>query len=94
MRWLDTAADWQWSKRCWHIVLRGAGMTPRYLVMLPFSFGPSIRFWIAFECAVELESLVFPAGEPGGNIPATRKRIESSWDARVFDHCGMTEIGA
>ena len=33
------------------------------------------------------------AGEPGGNIPATRARIESSFGARVFDHCGMTEIG-
>ena len=33
------------------------------------------------------------AGEPGGNIPATRARIESAWGARVFDHVGMTEIG-
>lgn len=33
------------------------------------------------------------AGEPGGSIPATRKRIESSWGARVIDHSGMTEIG-
>ncbi len=34
------------------------------------------------------------AGEPGGNIPAVRARIESAWGARVFDHAGMTEIGA
>jgi len=34
------------------------------------------------------------AGEPGGSIPATRRRIESAWGARVFDHSGMTEIGA
>ncbi len=33
------------------------------------------------------------AGEPGGNIPATRTRIESRWGARVFDHVGMTEVG-
>ena len=33
------------------------------------------------------------AGEPGGNIPATRERIEAVWGARVFDHYGMTEIG-
>jgi phenylacetate-CoA ligase len=33
------------------------------------------------------------AGEPGGSIPATRRRIESAWGARVFDHTGMTEIG-
>ena len=33
------------------------------------------------------------AGEPGGSIPATRARIEEAWQARVFDHSGMTEIG-
>lgn len=37
--------------------------------------------------------LVIVAGEPGGSIPATRQRIESSWNARVIDHAGMTEIG-
>lgn len=34
------------------------------------------------------------AGEPGGSIPATRRRIEAAWGARVFDHSGMTEVGA
>lgn len=33
------------------------------------------------------------AGEPGGNIPSTRERIETVWGARVFDHYGMTETG-
>jgi phenylacetate-CoA ligase len=33
------------------------------------------------------------AGEPGGNIPATRQRLEQAWDARVIDHWGMTELG-
>jgi phenylacetate-CoA ligase len=33
------------------------------------------------------------AGEPGGSIPATRAKIESSWGARVIDHPGMTETG-
>jgi phenylacetate-CoA ligase len=33
------------------------------------------------------------AGEPGASIPATRARIEQEWNARVFDHYGMTEIG-
>ena len=36
---------------------------------------------------------VIVAGEPGGSIPATRRRIEESWGARVFDHSGMTEAG-
>ena len=34
------------------------------------------------------------AGEPGASIPATRERIEGAWDARCFDHAGLTEVGA
>jgi phenylacetate-CoA ligase len=34
------------------------------------------------------------AGEPGGSVPAVRQRIESSWNARVVDHSGATEVGA
>ena len=34
------------------------------------------------------------AGEPGALIPATKKRMEESWNAKVFDHAGATEIGA
>ena len=34
------------------------------------------------------------AGEPGGSIPATRKRLEEAWKgASIFDHHGMTEVG-
>jgi phenylacetate-CoA ligase len=34
------------------------------------------------------------AGEPGGSIPATRRRIEQAWRAAVIDHGGATEVGA
>ncbi len=34
------------------------------------------------------------AGEPGATIPSTKRRIESAWSAKVFDHAGATEIGA
>ena len=53
--------------------------------MFPFSFGPFIGFWSAFECAVEAGNTVMPCG----GIPATRERIEEAWNARVFDHAGM-----
>ncbi len=33
------------------------------------------------------------AGETGGSVPEVRKRLEQLWDARVFDHHGMTEVG-
>ncbi len=34
------------------------------------------------------------AGEPGASIPSTKKRMESAWNAKVYDHSGATEIGA
>src|SRR4029079_15319372 len=37
--------------------------------------------------ASTVRSLVLP-GEPGGNIPATRSRIERVWGARGVDHDG------
>ena len=34
------------------------------------------------------------AGEPGAGIPATKKRMEEAFGAKVYDHSGATEIGA
>lgn len=37
---------------------------------------------------------IIVAGEPGGSIPATRRRLEEAWPgAAIFDHHGMTEVG-
>ena len=33
------------------------------------------------------------AGEPGGSIPSTKKRMEEAWGAKVYDQVGSTEIG-
>ena len=33
------------------------------------------------------------AGEPGGSVPAIRKRIEDAWNAKVIDHSGASEVG-
>ncbi len=146
LRWLDTPASWEWWKRCWGAIYRAAGVHPRDRLVFPFSFGPFIGFWSAFESAAARGNLclaaggmttparlrymldtgativcctptyalhmaqvaadekidlprcpvraLIVAGEPGGGIPATRARIESAWGARVFDHAGMTEVGA
>ena len=40
-----------------------------------------------------LQKLIL-AGEPGANVPATKARIESVWNAKCFDHAGASEIGA
>lgn len=34
------------------------------------------------------------AGEPGAGIPATKRRMEEAFGAKVYDHSGATEIGA
>ena len=146
MRWLDTADNWLWWKRLWGIIFAAAGVTRQDRMFFPFSFGPFVGFWAAFESAVALGNLslsgggmttparlrfmlenactvvcctptyalrmaevaaaegidlpaspvgkLVVAGEPGGSIPATRQRIEQAWGARVYDHTGMTEIGA
>lgn len=33
-------------------------------------------------------------GEPGGSVPSTRAQIEKLWGAKLYDHVGMTEMGA
>ncbi|PZX04652.1 phenylacetate-CoA ligase [Psychrobacillus insolitus] len=37
---------------------------------------------------------IITAGEPGGSVPSTRAQIESLWGAKLYDHVGMTEMGA
>lgn len=39
-------------------------------------------------------SKIITAGEPGGSVPSTRAQIERLWGAKLFDHVGMTEMGA
>jgi phenylacetate-CoA ligase len=127
------------------MIFRIVGLTNADRLFFPFSFGPFLGFWTAFEAAARQGRLCLPgggmssvarlrflldhevtvvlctptyalhlaetaategidlaasavravivAGEPGGGIPATRSRIETAWGARLFDHCGMTEIG-
>ncbi|MCA9271309.1 MAG: AMP-binding protein [Planctomycetales bacterium] len=36
---------------------------------------------------------IIVAGEPGGSVPAIRRRLETTWNAQVVDHSGATEIG-
>lgn len=145
LRWLDSPDNWDALLRCWHVSFPFMGLTNRDRIFFPFSFGPFLGFWTAFEAATSagylclagggmtstarlrfiLEheaTIVFAtptyalhlaelaakervdlagssvralvvAGEPGGTIPATRRRIEEVWGARVFDHYGMTEVG-
>lgn len=147
LRWLDTTESWQGQLDTWKKVFRACGVTSSDRVFFPFSFGPFLGFWTAFEAAAQLGCLVLPggglssrgrlgmlldndasvicctptyalrlgemaeqagldlsraagrrclivAGEPGGSLPAVRRRMTELWSgAAVFDHHGMTEVG-
>jgi phenylacetate-CoA ligase len=145
LHWLDTPESWRWCVGCWDTIFRTIGLKKGERLFFPFSFGPFLGFWTAWDaaaqagflclsgggmssvarlhCLLENEATVvlctptyalrlaeaageagldirsgqvralIVAGEPGGSIPATRQRIEDAWGARVFDHCGLTEVG-
>lgn len=145
LRWLDTPESWHWLLSCWTGMFQQLDLTADDVFFFPFSFGPFLGFWTAFEAAAKEGYLVLPggglsstarlrfllehrativcctptyalhlaelaaseginlaaspvrmlivAGEPGGGIPATRKRIEEVWGARVYDHYGLSEVG-
>ncbi len=147
LRWIDTPESWRWMLDCWKAVYRAAGVTGYDRIFFPFSFGPFLGFWTAFDAATGIGAHAIPAGgmtseqrlglieelaptvvcctptyalrlldvareatdrhplaggtvrtiivagEPGGSIPATRRRIEQGWGARVIDHHGLTEVG-
>jgi len=145
LRFCDTPRSWRWWLACWRTIYHAAEIRPPDRIVFPFSFGPFVGFWSAFDAAAQMGCMALPAGgmsttarlryiidngadvvcctptyalrlaevataeniditaspvralivagEPGGNIPATRERIETAWGARVYDHVGMTEVG-
>ncbi|MCS7166870.1 MAG: AMP-binding protein [Gemmatales bacterium] len=146
LRWPDTPENWEWLMQCWRWIFQVVGLRAGDRLFFPFSFGPFLGFWAAWDAAVRGGWFVLPgggmtsvarlrailehritvifctptyalhllevarregltlqdsavrllivAGEPGGSVPHVRQRIEQGWQARVFDHTGMTEIGS
>jgi phenylacetate-CoA ligase len=62
LRWLDTPESWDWMLDSWTRVYQAAGVTPRDRVFFPFSFGPFLGFWVAFEAATRMGCLSIPGG--------------------------------
>ncbi len=62
MRWLDTAASWDWLMGCWRQIYDAVGLGPEEVVAFPFSFGPFIGFWAAFDGAVRRGYRALPLG--------------------------------
>ena len=62
LRWLDTNASWQWMLECWKAVYQAAGVNSTDRIFFPFSFGPFLGFWTAFEAGTQLGAQCVPAG--------------------------------
>jgi phenylacetate-CoA ligase len=62
LRWLDTAESWEWMLDNWAALFRMAGVRPEDRLFFPFSFGPFIGFWTAFEAGYRLGCLCLPGG--------------------------------
>jgi phenylacetate-CoA ligase len=81
LRWLDTPESWEWMLRNWLEVYAACGVERSERVLFPFSFGPFLGFWTAFEAAVRLGCFVLPGG---GLSSAARARA-------IVDH-GITVV--
>ena len=62
LKWLDTAASWDWLLTCWTDLFPQMGMVAADIFFFPFSFGPFLGFWTAFEAAARAGHLCLPGG--------------------------------
>ena len=62
LRWIDTTESWQWVLDCWKAVYRAARVDAGDRVFFPFSFGPFLGFWSAFEAGAQIGAQVVPGG--------------------------------
>ena len=81
LRWLDTAESWHWLLDLWRVIYGMAGVTAADRCFFPFSFGPFLGFWAAFEGAIRLGCFTLP----GGGM-TTEARLQA-----IHDH-GITVV--
>ncbi len=62
MYWLDTTASWNWFMECWTQIYQLVGLRADDVLAFPFSFGPFIGFWAAFEGGVRRGNLCLAMG--------------------------------
>ena len=75
LRWIDTNESWQWLLECWKAVYRAARVGPGDRVLFPFSFGPFLGFWAAFDAGSQLGAHCVPGG--GMSSPLRLSLIEA-----------------
>jgi phenylacetate-CoA ligase len=62
LRWIDTNESWQWVMDCWKAVFRAARVGAGDRIFFPFSFGPFLGFWSAFEAGAQIGAHCIPGG--------------------------------
>jgi phenylacetate-CoA ligase len=62
LKWIDTNESWQWMLDCWKAVFRAARVTAADRIFFPFSFGPFLGFWSAFEAGCQIGAHCVPGG--------------------------------
>ena len=62
LRWLDTPESWDALIGCWHTNFSLAEFVPGDRLFFPFSFGPFLGFWSAFDAANRAGFLSVPGG--------------------------------
>lgn len=63
LRWLDTPSSWRWLVSVWKKMMVRAGIRPQQdRIFFPFSFGPFLGFWMAFEASAEYGCLTLTGG--------------------------------
>ena len=63
LTWLDSRDDWSGMLSLWQRIFDAFGIQPGDdRMFFPFSFGPFLGFWTAFEAASRIGCLVIPGG--------------------------------
>lgn len=63
LTWLDSRDDWAGMLALWQEIFEQFGVVPgEDRLFFPFSFGPFLGFWSAFEAASRVGCLVIPGG--------------------------------
>lgn len=81
LRWLDTADSWNWILECWRQIYQLAGVNSWDRLFFPFSFGPFLGFWGAFDGAQQAGHFCIAGG---GMSTAVRLRALIENEATVL----------
>ncbi len=66
LRWLDTPESWSWMLDGWDRMFALMGLRADDRLFFPFSFGPFLGFWTAFEAAARRGFFCLPGGGMSG----------------------------